>query len=302
MEEGRLDPRVNAYRDDLADMRLKGKVQSGRFAEGSLKRVVAPSAPLKRVPRAEVPLDSEVLHGEVLRVFADTANGWSWVQSQTDSYVGFVPLDAVGPLGPEPTHRVIALRTFVYPRPDMKLPPVAALSLGSRIAVAGTNDASGSTYCLIAGGEQAVFAAHVEPVTAAPPADFVSVAERFLNVPYLWGGRTSLGLDCSALVQLSLMTAGIPAPRDTDMQMESLGTPVAGGVDAGLQRGDLIFWPGHVAIAFDERRIVHASGHHMAVVVEGASEAVARISKIKGRPRAVKRLARSGSPEAPSRP
>jgi cell wall-associated NlpC family hydrolase len=116
------------------------------------------------------------------------------------------------------------------------------------------------------------------------------VAERFLATPYLWGGRTSIGLDCSALVQLSLMAAGIAAPRDTDMQREQLGSPVDGGIDAPLRRGDLVFWPGHVAILTAPDTIVHASGHHMTVVEEPLAEAVARIERSGTRPLAVRRI------------
>lgn len=290
MSETKLDVRLNAYRLDLADARLKGRVTSARFAEGTLKRVLAPSAPLKRVPRPDAPLDSELICGEVFRVFGDTTEHWSWGQSETDSYVGFVPRAALGATTPEPTHRITALRTFIYPGPDMKLPAVAPLSLGSLVALGGMVETRGTQFRLLADGKRAIAAAHAEPLAAPLEPDFVAVAERFINVPYLWGGRTSLGLDCSALVQLSLMMAGTAAPRDTDMQQSALGETVSGGLDAGLRRGDLIFWPNHVAIVSAPDRVVHASGHHMTVVTERLSEAVARIAGIKGPPTAVKRL------------
>jgi len=290
MPDVRLDPRVNAYRPDLADARLRGRVKAAQFVAGTLKRILVPSAPLRSKPRNEIPFDSELLCGEVFRVFADTEGGWSWGQCETDAYVGFVRTGAVGSLAPEPTHRVSALRTFVYPGPDMKLPAAAALSIGSRIALAEEVETRGTVYRLLHGAKRAIVAAHVEPIDAPPASDFVAVAETFLHVPYLWGGRTSLGLDCSALVQLALMVAGIPAPRDTDMQLASLGVALEEGLKAELRRGDLIFWPGHVAIVSAPDRIVHASGHHMAVVSEPLAAATARIAAIKGAAVTVKRL------------
>lgn len=287
MSPAKLDPRLYAYRPDVADAQLRGKVDAGRFVEGVERRVAAPSAPLKCNPDANA-LDTELLRGEVFRVF-DEAGGYAWGQSQADNYVGYVPSDSLGAIAPEPTHRITALRTFIYPGPDMKLPAVAALSLGSRVALGEEVETRGTRYARISGGATAIVAAHAEPVDASPEPDFVSVAERFLNVPYLWGGRTSLGLDCSALVQLSLMAAGRTAPRDTDMQMDILGTPIGGGLEAELRRGDLVFWPGHVAILRGPDEIVHASGHHMTVVVEPLADAVARIARIMGPPTALKR-------------
>jgi hypothetical protein len=289
MPESRLDPRVNAFLPELADTRLSGLVEAKQFVDGTPKRVAVASTPLRMRPSREAPYDSELILGEAVRVFGDVEGGWSWVQNETDRYVGFVRTDALGPLAPEPTHRVTALRTFVYPGPDMKLPPQIALSLGSRIALADTVETRGTLFRLVANGTKAVVASHVAPLDTPPEPDYVAVAERFLNVPYLWGGRTSIGLDCSALVQLSLMAAGIDAPRDTDMQRDQLGTPVEGGIDGALRRGDLIFWPAHVAILTAPDRIVHASGHHMMVVTEPLGEAVARIGAIKGPPTAVKR-------------
>jgi cell wall-associated NlpC family hydrolase len=283
-----LDPRINAFRPDLADARLEGKVASARFVAGTPSRVVAPSAPLKRAPAADAPLDSEVLCGEIFTVF-DTRDGWSWGQLASDGYVGYVPATALGPVGAEPTHRIAALRTFIYPGPDMKLPARDALSIGSRLTLGAEATTRGTLYREVAGGGW-IAAAAALPVEAPPERDFVAVAARFLHVPYLWGGRTSLGLDCSALVQVSLATAGIASPRDTDQQERALGAPLAGGIDAPLRRGDLIFWKGHVAMLLDGETIVHASGHHLAVAVEPLSTAVARIARSGARPSSLRRL------------
>ncbi len=284
-----LDPRMNAFRPDRADARLRGKVAAARFVEGVTRRVTAFSAPLKRTPRAEASLDSEVLHGEIFRVFEETAEGWSWGQLESDSYVGYVRSEALGSLVPEPTHSVSAVRTFIYPGPDLKLPALGAVSLGAGLALAGETETRGTLYRHIAGGG-AVVAAHVKPVGAPPEADFVAVAERFVETPYLWGGRTSLGLDCSALVQVSLMAAGKTAPRDTDLQEKLLGAAVEGSFQAALARGDFIFWRGHVGILLDRKRLIHASGHHMAVVIEPLNEAIGRIARKHGAPTSVRRL------------
>lgn len=286
-----LDPRLHAYRPELADERLRGRVEAARFASGTPRRVVAAAAPLKRVPASDASLDSEVLRGEVFIVFEDTPEGWSWGQLATDNYVGYVPTDALRAGAPAPTHRVAQLRTFIYPGPDMKLPAIAALSFGAGLALERESSTRGTRYLALAGGEGWVAAATVAPVDARPASDFVAVAERFAGSAYLWGGRTSLGLDCSALVQLSLMAAGVPAPRDTDMQEAALGAAVEGGIGGDLRRGDLVFWKGHVGILVDAATLVHASGFHMAVVREQLAEAVARIAATGGEPTSVSRLA-----------
>ena len=289
-----LDPRLHAYRPDLADIRLKGKVAAARFVEGEPRRVVAPAAPLKRVPRADASLDSEVLRGEAFTVFETIPEGWSWGQLETDGYVGYVPSDVLGPATPAPTHRIAALRTFIYPGPDMKLPAIAALSLGAQVALDREAETRATLYREIAGGEGWIVAVAAEPVAAPPQGDFVEVALRFLNTAYLWGGRTSLGLDCSALVQLSLMAAGIRAPRDTDLQERALGQPVEGGVAAPLHRGDLVFWlgdgAGHVGIMIDGEYLLHANGRHMAVVIEPLADLVARIGQKTSQPTSVRRM------------
>lgn len=286
-----LDPRRHAFRHDLADIRLKGRVTARRFVEGSRKVVVSGNAPLKAEPASDAPLNSEVLRGEVFTVFDEGREGWSWGQLETDGYVGYVPSDALAAPTMPATHRVVALRAFLYPGPDMKLPPRAALPLSARIALAGEAATRGTRYALLAGGEGAIVASQATPLATPPEPDFVTVAERFLNAPYLWGGRTSLGLDCSALVQLSLAEAGVAAPRDTDQQERELGHAVEGGASAPLHRGDLVFWRGHVGILIDGEYMIHASGWHTAVVIEALAAAVERIEKAgSGRPSSARRL------------
>ncbi len=286
-----LDPRRHAYRPDIADIRLKGKVNSERFVEGERRRVVASLAPLKRTPRADAPLETEVIRGEVFTVFERTGEGWAWGQLGTDDYVGYVPENALGAAEAEPTHRVSALRTFIYPGPDMKMPASGWFSMGAEVALGRSETTRGTLYHQLAGADGWVADKGVTSMDTLPCPDFVEVAQQFLGTPYLWGGRTSLGLDCSALVQRALAEAGVKAPRDTDMQQAETGSVVEGGTDAPLKRGDLVFWKGHVTIMIDGEYMVHASGHHMEVVIEPLREALTRILAAGGGPAtAVKRL------------
>lgn len=267
------DPRRTPARPDLAADFLKGQVTAGRFVPGIRRRVVEPVAPLKRRPEPDASLDSEVLLGEIVTVYEETPEGWAWGQLETDGYVGWIPADALGPEGKPATHVVTALATFLYPGPEMKLPPRTLLSAGSRLTVTGTAEKRGLVYALTSGG--AVVLRHLAPLGVVEP-DFVAVAERYVGRPYLWGGRSSIGIDCSGLVQAALLATGIPAPRDSDMQAAELGTRLPAGTPP--ERGDLAFWPGHVGILLDGGRLLHASGTHMSVVVEPFAEAVARIA------------------------
>lgn len=282
-----LDRRLNAFRPDLADSRLQGRVEAARFAEGRKARVIAPVLDLRGAPDADAGLDTQLLLGDAVTVF-DEAGGFAWVQAARDSYVGYVSADGLAPEGPAPTHVVAVPRTFVYREPDMKRPMTAALSLGSRVFVVGTATTRGTDYALLDTGE-AVIAAHLKPAHDVS-ADFVGVVETLEHTPYLWGGASAFGIDCSGLVQLGLRMAGRACPRDTDMQAASLGRPLAIARDlSGLQRGDLVFWKGHVAIMLDGGTIIHASGHAMAVVREDLREAVGRIARLYGQPTGFRR-------------
>ena len=290
MTNATLDRRLTPARPDLADERLRGAVDARRFVEGVERRLVAPSAPVRREPRADASLDTEALMGERLTVYEER-DGYAWVQLARDRYVGYVPSATLGGTRIAPTHRVIALRTFLYPAPDLKAPPGAYLSMGADV---GPTEGAGDFVQLATGGY--VFARHIAPAEVAEP-DFVSVAERFVGTPYLWGGKTSLGLDCSGLVQLALAMAGLEAPRDTDMQHAALGEPVGLAPDlSGLRRGDLVFWRGHVGIMRDATRLLHANGHHMAVASEPLAGAEQRIRQNSYGPiTGVRRLARLGA-------
>lgn len=276
------EKRLNAFRPDLADARLRGLVDAETFVEGRPARVVAPVADVLKAPDASAGLDTQLVAGDDVRVFAEK-NGWAWLQAERDSYVGYVATDALGERGAAPTHVVSVPRTFVYPAPDMKFPRRRALSMGSRLAVAGEAETRNTRFLLIENGE-AVIASHLAPAAQAAP-DYVAIAERLLETPYLWGGASGFGIDCSGLVQLSMRMAGVDVLRDTDMQLASIGRPVDVADDlSGLQRGDLVFWKGHVAIMTDAENMVHASGHTMLVCRERLSDAVARIGHLYGTP------------------
>lgn len=279
----RLRPPSGAGPPDLAAEHLRGQVDAPQFVEGTLRQVVETAAPLRRDPDPDAPLDTEAVFGERVTVY-DELEGWAWGQLARDGYVGWLPANALGPPA-EPCHRVFAVRTFVYPVPSIKRPHLMALTMGSEVSV----DEEVGLFCALTGGGF-VFSGHLAPRTSLE-GDPVTVAERFLGTPYLWGGKTSLGLDCSALVQTALQACGVACPRDSDMQERDLGTALdAGpGLDA-LRRGDLLFWKGHVALVRDDRTIVHASGHTMSVIVEDMAQAIARIAEA-GQPlRSAKRL------------
>jgi cell wall-associated NlpC family hydrolase len=286
-----FDRRITPFRPDLADERLRGRVEAERFSAGTVMRVTAPSTGVRRHPSPDAPLDTEALMGELVTVY-DEHEGWAWGQIHTDGYVGYLSAEALGQPGPEPTHRIGALRTFVYVGPSLKLPVVGHLTLNTAVCVA---ERQGDYARLATGGY--VHAVHLIDLDARAP-DFVAVAERFVGTPYLWGGRTSLGLDCSGLVQTALAAAGIPAPRDSDMQEEALGTPVAPGPGLeGLRRGDLVFWKGHVGIMLDGERLIHANGYSMDTWIEPLAVAEERIRvKSYGPITSVKRLDRLGAP------
>jgi cell wall-associated NlpC family hydrolase len=266
------DSRVTPLRDDLAAKYLEGKVKAARFVEGSVMEVTAPQAPLRRESRPDAPLDSEVLKGERATVYDTNAEGWAWVQLAADNYVGWLPGAALGPTGAPATHRVAALRTFVFPGPSIRLPPIEALPFGAKINI----DRMKDEMAVTSSGFY-VPVTHLKPVGEIET-DFVAVAERFLGAPYLWGGKTMLGIDCSGLVQVALTAAGVPCPRDSDMQERALGKALTETERSSrLQRGDLIFWEGHVAIVRDRESLLHANAFHMAVAIEPIIQAIARI-------------------------
>lgn len=271
-----IDPRLTPARSDLAAAKLKGQVNADRFVEGVRKQMKNGVSPLREAPSHFARLETQVLLGETFDVY-DERDGWAWGQNVRDGYVGYVETKDLSADVSAPTHRVGVLRTIVFPEPDVKSQPLLFLSLNAKVRVArveGRFADIGAGYAI---------AEHLTPIDSAV-GDWVASAELFLRVPYLWGGKDSLGLDCSGLVQTALETGGVSALRNADMQETSIGREIA--ADSALQRGDLVFWDGHVAIARNAEELVHANALHMMTAIEAAAEAFARI----GPPRTFRRL------------
>jgi len=275
-----FDPRVTPARPELAARHLAGKVEAARFVEGEEREVIDAQAPVRRAPAPDAEQVTEALLGERVTVYEFDDEGWAWGQLASDGYVGYLPANALIAPRAAPTHKVTALRTLAFPGPSIKQPPVVAPPLGSRIAVMREQDRFAVTLAGYLPARHLAPLDHVEP-------DFVAVAERFLGTPYLWGGKTNNGIDCSGLVQVALHACGVPCPRDSDMQERSLGTSIALGQ---ARRGDLIFWKGHVAIVRDTASMLHANAFHMAVTIEPIAEAIARIAAGASEVRSVKRF------------
>lgn len=262
-------------------------------------RVTSAFADMKSGPESAAGMDAQVINGECVRVL-DQTDGWVKIVTQlcdgngglSDHYVGWVERRNLGEHLPEPTHRVCVPRTFVYGDADMKKRRTGYRSMASLLAVKGETETRGTRYAILESGE-AVVANHIVPKDEWN-ADYVAVAEKLLHTPYLWGGNTGFGLDCSGLVQLSMRMAGRDVFRDTDMQAASIGEPVEVGEDwQDLERGDLVFWRGHVAICQGlidgVAHIIHANGNTMDVASEPVTTAVDRIAHLYERPIGVRR-------------
>jgi cell wall-associated NlpC family hydrolase len=273
-----LDKRLHAYRDDLADVTLKNDIKADAYVASEEAQCIAPIAGVHKAPTADAMQTTQVLMGEKVRVFERKA-GWAWVQLRDDSYVGYVREDALSGLKRETTHRITVPLAHLFPRPDLKSTPAILLPMNAGLSVVGRS----GDYLEHASGQFA-YAAHCTPLDKP---DFVSVAERFLDTPYLWGGKTALGIDCSGLVQVAMQACGLSCQRDSDMQEQALGVALQ---DKQLRRGDLVFWKGHVGIMQDEHRLLHANGHHLVVVSEPLKDAVVRISARGSKITSIKRL------------
>jgi cell wall-associated NlpC family hydrolase len=280
-----FDKRVTPVRADLAAKHLEGRVAAPRYVEGALMQIKEGVVDVKREPRPDAPMETQGLYGDCVTVY-DEEEGWAWGQLSSDGYVGWIAASALWSRVYAPTHRVAAPRTFVYPRPSIKEPPILGIPMAATVAIVERRD----SFCVTSEGGF-IFAKHLAALDESAD-DFVAVAETLLGAPYLWGGKSSLGIDCSGLVQTSLAVAGVAAPRDSDMQQSGLGAAVA--PDAPRQRGDLIFWKGHVGVMRDPQTLLHANATHMMVASEPLAEVRARnLAAGAGDVTAIKRLAQA---------
>lgn len=265
-----LDLRLTLARPDLADRALEGQVEATRFEDPKPWHVSAPKARLFRRPDMAKGLDTELLHGEQFDVL-DRLSGWAWGRSALDGYVGFVAEADLTEGASSPTHTVATRMAHIYASAELKIPPVGALPFGALVTVAETRDSHARV-----GPERWIPLPQLQCVKQLAR-DWVAAAEKFLGTPYVWGGRSSWGVDCSGLVQLARQAAGHACPRDSDMQEDALGRTLEPNEPA--QRGDLIFWRGHVGIVAGPNALLHANAHHMAVATEPLDVALERIGQ-----------------------
>jgi cell wall-associated NlpC family hydrolase len=280
------DVRLSLSRPDLADAALEGLVAAERYAEARPMQVAAPALPIRTAPDVHAEQVDQLLFGETFRLL-EAADDWGWGQADRDGYVGHVSLRGLTEAVVQPTHWVGVIRTYAFAAPSIRAPVMGLLSLNALLTV---EEVADERFVKVARlGYVALH--HLSPIGGHLATDPATVAERLVGAPYLWGGRDSLGLDCSGLIQQALYACGRACPRDSDLQ-QTLGAPLDIGPDLkGLRRNDLVFWKGHVGLMLDKTRLLHANAHHMATAVEPLAEAVARIEAAgSGLPTAFRRL------------
>ncbi|HEY1709391.1 MAG TPA: C40 family peptidase [Rhizomicrobium sp.] len=279
------DPRTTPARPDLAAGFLEGKVEAARFVDGVEKIVRQGHVPLHVEPSVAAMRDTELLYGERFTVY-ETKGDWCWGQSARDGYVGYARADAFADMGEPADHRITALSTPLLRQPSLKTSPFDMLPLNARVKAIGRE-----AKCLQIAGGGFVYEKHLAPLSYKA-ADWVAIAERFLGVPYVWGGRTLAGLDCSGLTQSALEAGGIEVPRDSDQQEAALtANTIATPEDlSGMRRGDIVFWNEHVGVMLDDTRLLHANGFYGEVAVEPFRVAVERIKSAGNAITSIKRL------------
>lgn len=257
------DPRSLPANGRVACESLRGEVPADAYVVGAARQLVVPVADLRRAP--DGPRDRQVVMGEGVRVLEDR-DGWSFVQASKDGYCGYLRCETLGDVRAA-THWINVPSSHVYEAANFKSPDLMTLSFGAQITVLDMQQRFAHTPFGYVPRQ------HIAPLGEAlrSPAQ---IARLFLGTPYLWGGNTRFGIDCSGLVQAALIACGIPCPGDSDQQEAALGRTVSGNFKAG----DLLFWKGHVAMLADTKTLIHANAHAMAVVLESTDQAIARIA------------------------
>ncbi len=287
------DPRITPYRDGLAAAHLRGKVKADNYIDAVRHQVMMPVAPLHKAPSSASMMDTQLLLGAEFDIY-DIHNGWAWGQevqitttgANSTGYVGYIPNMALARSARTPTHRIKTIRAPIFLKPDLKTAIRTTLPLNAKICI---EDEDGAYLHIPDMGF--VHTNHVAPLQPAAQidnSDFVAAAELHMGLPYIWGGISPDGVDCSGLVQTALRCVARQAPRDTDMQEAELGNALP--KNAKLKRGDLVFWQGHVGIMRDATNLLHANAYHMLVASEPLTEASARIEKTAGPISSIKRL------------
>lgn len=259
------DRRLTPVNGRVAALYLQGQVQADHFTAGFRSRITQAVVNLDRTPSG--PRDRQLLYGADVTVY-ETRDGWCFVHAAADGYVGYVPSTAIG-LAQIATHYVATPATHLYTAEDIKSPDLLALSFGSRITVTAERRKFWETP------DGYIPKTHLWPLSKLF-SDPVTVAQMHFGVPYLWGGNSIRGIDCSGLVQASLLACGTACPGDSDMQLDQVGQDI--GPDVARERGDLYFWQGHVGLLVDPDTLIHANAHHMAVAYEPLRHAIIRIA------------------------
>ncbi len=258
--QSKIDKRLNAYRDDLADISLKGKVQSAQFIKPTKAVASAPSSSLRRGPAESDPVEKELLRGEKINVFEEKS-GWCWVQSLRDGYVGYTKASSINYKNTvKMTHQVNSLRSLLFAEPNLKSFVKGHLSLNAIVSVISVKDKFSQLEC-----GSWIFSGHIQHINISN-LTFLEAAKLYLEAPYLWGGNNNLGVDCSGLVQMAALAIGAILPRDADM-IEDHFTEIVPYTndDTILEINDLFFWPGHVGIYAGDNMILHANATDMKV-------------------------------------
>lgn len=269
MTKNPLDKRLNVYRSDLADIALKQNIKADKYVSAKKYQVATGLSPLYNAPDQSLPLASQLLYGEYFKVF-EIKDGWAWGQSDHDGYVGYCLLNTLTPDLHKNTHHVSALSTHLYSEPNFKSKPVDCLHMMSNVSAIDERQTKG--FIPLADGNW-VYATHIAKDYGSNP---VSEALKFLYTPYLWGGKSNNGIDCSGLIQTGFAAVGITVPRDSDLQEKQIGITLDD--DETPQQGDVAFFPGHVGFMIDDMHLLHANAHHMRVSIDPLRDVIDIVS------------------------